>query len=551
MLFCLVRIRILSARNVVAHSVRNRPAVAAAVTLLGVGLFAAVYAGFLLFFEVARRIGVEAEALRQVLFFLFLFLLAGSVPFVASTLLQSGDYELLFASPAPPSSIVAAKLLDATVSNSLQFLVLGVPAICAVATVLTVPPWMWLLMPLVIGLFVLIPALITALVLLVLMWMLGARRVRASIALMNTVMALGVCSTMVIEAAHLPTRTSVGAAFPPYRTAAAVQPSAAASIAPSHWFADALIAVHSQSVEKNTAAASSLLDAAVCTGLLYLACTLLGSRLLTASNLSVESERRTYGGGAAQSRTAAAVLGVLPPQVAAIVAKDLRYLLRDTILKSQLTMPLILFLVPLPLALSQSVPQMRDELFPFAIGMTVIILFMQTSILSLSSIGLESRGFWILLSAPLPAVSIVLAKVAMSTLVTGGVAALLILVSGLIFRPPLIELFVIAAGAVTSAAALCGLGVGISAALPRFVYENPAHRVSAWALILGFFASTGYIVIAGTIFGTAWLLAANSVDARIVYGAAAALYAALTVGVALLPGAIGAKRLQEYEWDQG
>src|SRR5215468_2361041 len=118
----LMKIRFQSACNVARDTLRRHPLLAAGLIFLGIGSFGAVFAGFLLFFGAAAHLHSEhlnilQETVYQI--FYFLFLLAGAVPFVASTLLHSSDYSLLFAAPVPPRTVIASKLLEATVTNSL------------------------------------------------------------------------------------------------------------------------------------------------------------------------------------------------------------------------------------------------------------------------------------------------------------------------------------------------------------------------------------------------------------------------------------------------
>src|SRR5207249_927620 len=97
------------------------------------------------------------------------------------------------------------------------------------------------------------------------------------------------------------------------------------------------------------------------------------------------------------------LLYAFQPSIAAMIAKDLRYVVRDNVLLSQLGMPAILFFVPAVLSVQQRGAFTRigpGDMYPFAIGMTGVILFMQTSILSLSSVGLEGRAFWLALTSP-------------------------------------------------------------------------------------------------------------------------------------------------------
>jgi hypothetical protein len=92
--------------------------------------------------------------------------------------------------------------------------------------------------------------------------------------------------------------------------------------------------------------------------------------------------------------------------------------------------------------------------------------------------------------------------------------------------------------------------VGISGAFPRFIYENPAHRVSAWALILGFFASSAYVFIATLILGGGWIASTMLPErAPVAIGVAAVLFTLTSVGSAAGSMLIGAQRIGRYQWE--
>ena len=543
MFLLLIKIRLISARNIALDSLRRQTLLTLALAILGVGLFAAVYLAFFVFFRYSQRLGVFDEIIYQVFYFLFLFLLAGAAPFVAATLLQSADYALLFNAPVPPRAVIAAKLLDATVTNSVQFSILGLPAIAACAAALGLSAIGWLaLVPLTL-LFVLLPALLTALGLLLLLALFGIRRLRAAIAALNAVMALVVCATIVLEAAHLPRPGALHLMLTP-------APSPAAHAAPSAWFARVLINFANGSGAGNSAlsALAEMFAIALGIGALYGICVLLGAGLLSAANVA-EEESATVG---AKVRSSRIRRWLFSAPVAALIAKDFKYMRRDSILLSQLGMPMILFCVPFLLAVQDVAFRLRDELLPSASMMIGIILFMQTSILSLSSIGLEGRSFWILLTAPNGAGRILMAKWIMSASLTGGIGVGLTLFSGVIFRASFGYMAFQSALILCCAGALCGMGVGISAALPRFLYENPAHRVSGWALILGFFATMGYLTLTALLaFGAFYA----QIDAswmeykQIIWTLMALTYLSITFISIVLPIAVGARRLAEYEWE--
>src|SRR5260221_209080 len=114
----LVKIRVLSLWNVARFTASRHKLLSLGLGLFTSGLFLAIFLAFRLFLSLVHNPEDLRELIFEVFYFLFLFLLAGAVPFVASTLLHSSDYLLLSAAPVRPRAIVAAKLLDATVTNS-------------------------------------------------------------------------------------------------------------------------------------------------------------------------------------------------------------------------------------------------------------------------------------------------------------------------------------------------------------------------------------------------------------------------------------------------
>jgi ABC-2 type transport system permease protein len=543
----LIKTRLLGLYNTARYAASRHKLLSAGLTLFGIVLFAGVYFGFKLFLDLGDAHRTTGELTYEIFYFLFLFLLAGAVPFVASTLLHSSDYLLLGAAPVRPRAIVAAKLLDATVTNSLQFTVIGVPAIAASAAALNLSVAAWPALAYLIGLFVLLPALATALLLLVALSLFGMRRVRSAIATVNIVMATAVCLTIVVQVNRLPVHHGMTSLLMPGSPVA----SSSARLSPSAWFADALIKL---SAGETAAGMTQLGQLTLLVTLLFGCCMLLGDRLLSAASLSEETEGQTAGdvveGPVRASRSGA--LSVFSSPVAALIAKDLKYVARDSVLLGQLGMPVILFLVPFVLGMQESLRSVTSltELYVVSTAMTAFIIFMQTSILSLSSIGIENRSFWLVLASPNGGKTLLWAKFVMSTIVSGSVGVVLTLMNGFVFRAPIPTVLTQCAATVLMAAALCGMGVGISAALPRFVYENPAHRVSVWAMILGFFGSVAYIIVAGVVVMAAALLVVQMPDySTTIYAVSGSLFLLITLASAFIPMAIGARRIEVYQWE--
>lgn len=545
MFVLLVKTRVRGLWNIALYSLARHPALAVGMALFGIALFVGIYYGFRLFLALMRPVSGLEELVYEVFYFLFLFLLAGAVPFVASTLLHSSDYLLLSAAPVQPRTIIAAKLLDATVTNSLQFTVIGIPAIAACGMSLALSWGWWPAVVYLVALFLLLPALVTALLLLVALAAVGIQRVRSAITTVNTIMAAFVCMTIVVQASHFQLHEGL-------RFEARTLSSGSASrsyYSPSAWFAGSLIALAQGNWPE---ALSRMAVLTLVVALLYAACMALGDRLVSADSLVEEDP-----GAAANPRDAGdwrgGFLRLLAAPTAGMVAKDLRYLVRDSVLLSQLGMPAILFFIPIVLGMQASFRALAapQEIYPFAMAMAGIIVFMQTSILSLSSIGLENRSFWLFLASPNGGSTLLWAKFLFSTLVSAGFGVLMTVMNTIVFRAtPAAAL--VGCGVITlCAAALCGMGVGIAAALPRFVYENPAHRVSAWALILGFIATTVYVVIVVGLMIAVKLLADywQSPQATVVYVIGGFLFFLVSFFAAIVPLVVGARRIAVYQWE--
>ncbi len=550
MFLLLMRTRLLSAKNVARDSLQNHPLLSIGLSLLGVGLFLLVYGLFFSLFRFAARVDLLVEVAYQVFYLLLLFLFAGAVPFIASTLLQSSEYNLLFHAPVPPRTIIAAKLIDATVISSLQFTILGIPAIVACASALNLTLLGWLLVPLIILLFVLLPAILTALGLLILLGILGMRRIRSAITILNALMAIAVCVIFILETQRMPVRLGMLGTSITSVASLRNQTSFIPHIAPSAWFVVLLRSLSSGASFNSLQAGQSLLFIGALNGVVFGFCLLLGERLISAASVTEENE-----GGRTLADANIGMSGgwyrLFSPPTVAVLRKDLLYITRDSILLSQMMMPALLFIVPFLLMGRGSLLSVREELFPFASSMVIVILFMQSSILSLSSIGLEGRGFWQYLASPNGGRQLLWGKFVMSTGISGGISAIIILFTTIVCRVDYLYVLILPLFALLCASGLCAIGVGISASFPRFIYENPAHRVSTWAMILGFFGSMGYMVLTTLLFAGAWF-ATNFWEgnmATYIGLGVVCFHALLTLYIIFIALTIGAKRIEKYSWE--
>lgn len=545
----LLRLRLRAAWNAVRFGRPMPLLVGAALALGSLALFVAIFLLFAALLTTARVAGEETlhRLIGRTALFLFLFLLAGAVPFVSSTLFAPGDLPLLLASPARPAAVVLARLLDAVVVSSAQFMVIGVPLLVASAQALRLSVAGWLAFVVILLLFLALPALATAALLLTLARIAGLRRVRGVVAVVSAALAVGMCLLMVAEFAGQASRfgrASLDVSLP----GAALDLPPPPGWFPSTWATDALIAVGAGRPAKAMPPFVLLLGSVVLCGA---ACVALGRRVLLGETLLEDD-----GGGAQAARRSLldVFLNLLPlaPSMRALLAKDLRYVLRDQVLLSQIGIPIILYLVPFvlaPQALGQGAS--RADLFALSAGMVATIVFMETSILSLSSVGLEGQAFWIPRAAPVTTATFVRAKFLTAFGVSLALCVPLLLLSCLVFRAPLTWTGASIGGLIVAAAALCGLGVGIAGIFPRFVYENPAHRASLAALVWGFVGATLYVVVAMALLAGAFIAAQHAPErSTALIGGAVGLFGLLSLLTGVAPLVLAVKRLEGYSGEE-
>ncbi len=537
----LMRVRILSIRNAALDALRTRPVFAWSMTLASVVMFLALYFVFRAVIVVAVQLGLAAQVIDQILTYLFMFLFAGSVPFVAYTLFQSQDYLLLYASPVPPRSLVAARLIEATVTGSLQFAILGIPALAACASVSGSGPLGLITLPFTVFIFALLPVLTTALGLLALLRLLGVHRLKSAIAAINAITGaiVGISILARLGAARngaSDLREVVAAHIKSASTSPGVIPS------PARWFAEFYLSLGQHNFHAALLAAARISGAAAA---LFAVCILVGCKLLTPASLTDDTGSDTPPSAEGKSR---------PPDqrpaspVLAIMRKDTRLASRDTILVSQTAMPMMLYLVPMVLTAADR--SVRELAGPLALVMVGIILYMQTSILSLTSIGLESRGYWLSKCSPTRIQTVLAAKLLWTSSVSAVISVFLVLLSAVIYQIDFTTTAVSVVAVIMLSFGSCSMGVGISAAFPRFIYENPALRVSAWALVLGFIGSTAYCVAIGLEGVAAYMiqLQVSTFNHSLLIALTCGLMLITTTAFAAIPLLIGADRLERYAW---
>lgn len=483
---------------------------------------------------------------HEMMLSVFLFMLAGSVPFLAATLLHPGDAELLGVAPIRARHAIVMRMVEGTAACALQFAPIGAPAVVASAVGLGAPSGLWaLLLPF--GLLsVLLPSCATALVLLLAVRWMGLERVRSATASANLVLGAAVCLVVVSQVTGLRLQEGLGSLL-----SGTTNPSGrVAHWPPWSWLARALLALATGDA---LGFARALLPAVGATVVLGAAAVWVGEDLFARGSLSAGTVAARATRVASRCAVAERVLRRLfPAPLVGLILKEFRYVVRDPLLMSQAGMPVILFLVPFVMALN---PAFRlqaglDEMFAFTVLMILLVLYMQASILSASSVGLDGRAFWACLVSPMRPGDVVFAKWLCSWLMSSASAVSMVCLAGIALRAEALTIGVLISAVSGSAAGLCGIGVGISASLPRFAFENPAHRVSPMAMILGFAIGVAYSGAVWGALGAAWFGASKWPEhATAIYLVGGGISALVTLLAVAVPLGLGARRLDTLEWE--
>jgi ABC-2 type transport system permease protein len=544
----LLRLRFLSYRNGLRFAPPLHRIMGGALSLGAVLLFIVILVAFGALLTATKETSpaLLRPLIERTVFFLFLFLVAGGIPFVSGVLLTAGDLSLLAGTPLCPAAIVLARLLDSVVVSSAQFVVIGVPLLIASAWALA-PGWGGSVAILgLILLYLILPALLVAALLLGLARAVGLRRVRVAVAVASAILSVALCLVTVAEFSHRASRGLNGLALEVPSPNAIPPPPA---WMPSTWFSDALFALRDGRADGVFISSLLLLLATMSVGAL---CVLLGGPVLVGERLlEGDGGRDGTSRGPAMLDSLLALLPLAPP-MQALIAKDLRYVARDLVLLSQLGIPAILYLVPFVIGAQMGrEATATPDLFFLAVGIVGTIAYMETSILGLSSVGLEGRAFWLVLSAPVASATLVRAKWLGALGLSLALTVPLFLASCLIFRASPatsgVGLFMI----VLSCAALCGFGVGLSGLFPRFVYENPAHRASLTALIWGFVGATLYVLFSALFLGGGYFAATQWPErAAWLTGAGVGLFTLLSLGTCILPLSAATVRLANLSWEE-
>jgi len=485
----LFRTRLRASRNLLRDLRRESLVKVVVVTVLGVGLWLAL---FVLFNESFRFLNKNAYFVRDVLsqvilslfFLMLLLMLVFSNALISfSNLFRSPETAFLFSLPVRHDQIYLYKLFESLVFSSWAFFALGLPLLLAYGLQAEAPWYYYPAMLLYLAPFVVLPAALGALGGLFLTWLVPRHRGKALAVLITGVLCLAVWVTISVLNARGQLRGSWQQALEAdvnlilHRLAFTQHP-----MTPNYWMAKGLLSLAEPSTE-GLRAGWIFFGALATTAALALS---LGWFVAGALYASAYSTAATAGRG---RRFLGSWLDALAepfrrhaPAIAVLVLKDVKTFFRDPVQWSQVLIFFGLLAVYIGNLRNFSYPleePFYQNLISFLnLGATCMTLATMVSRFVFPLVSLEGRRFWILGLVPVERRRILVAKFVFSL---GGALLLtefLVLLSNYILRSSGWLLLVQAVTAAFLCVGLTGLAVGMGTLFPDLKETNPSKIVS-------------------------------------------------------------------------
>jgi ABC-2 type transport system permease protein len=224
-----------------------------------------------------------------------------------------------------------------------------------------------------------------------------------------------------------------------------------------------------------------------------------------------ESQSPVALGGGAITHVADRLLAPLPPQLRAMLGKEVRLLTRDVAQWSQLfLMAALLLLYLYNIRLLPLDGDARASLVAYAnIGMAGFVIAAICLRFAYPSVSSEGKAFWLMQTAPISYRKLLLVKVLVYTLPLTVLAFVLTAFADVLLDADRVVWLLTLGGASMLAVTLASLGVGLGALAPNFNAENPLQV----GLSLGGFA---YMGVALAYVGSVMTLMARPVSGYLV-----------------------------------
>lgn len=421
----------------------------------------------------------------------FSMLLFSNIITALSTIYLSADLSLLLSSPVRLTSVFISKFVETMMNSSWMILIFGFPIFVVCGQVYEASLFYYIVFPVVLIPFLVIPASLGIGITVLLMRFFPAKRTQQVLTILGVILAA--CMVMFfrfLKPEQLVQEVGVNELLQ-YLSQARIPSS---PYLPSTWATEAIMSL----LEKN--------PEAVLKNFLWLS----GVAILLFGLILQLATRFYYTGwsGSGESKTAKMVkwntspidfvlsfATFLHPVTRALLMKDMKIFWRDTSQWSQLLMLgalLIIYFFNIKNLPLDNV-YLKNLVSFLNLGLAGFVLAALGSRFIYPTTSLEGESFWILHSSPLSYRQFLLEKFFLFVLPLICLAELLIIISNLLLKvdPYMMGLSVITIFFITLG--LTGLGVGIGAIYPKFINENPAQIATSLGGILYMILSLVYI----------------------------------------------------------
>ncbi len=534
-------------------------------------LFIISYSGlaFWLFYVglrfVARFPGLGTVLMERLLFllfaFLFILLLLSNLVISYTNLFRNREALFLLTLPVPTATIFRWKFLESLVLASWAFLFLIAPLLAAYGLTRGVAWHFYLVTPLMIAIFIMLPGVAGAFLAVTVARHLDRRLFQAIV--------IAVMALMVVGAVFYFRPETIGTGAQETRVLAVLDKMllktrfAQYPLLPSYWLSSSVLQWAEGAMGSAFFFMLVLLSHVLFFGML--AFTRMGNLFYDAA-AAVQSRTSVFGrwpffAASEDSRTASRPVGIaergvgllrwLEPDVRALIVKDTRMFWRDT---SQWAQSLMLFgLLGVYIFNLRHFSQQLNS--PFWIHL-VSYLNLGACSLNLATLttrfvypqfSLEGKRLWIIGLAPLGLVRVLKIKFWMATAGSLVVTLSLIWLSCHMLKLEWQRTFFFAAAVTVMTFTLTGLAVGLGALYPNFKEENPSKIVSGFGgtfcLVLSFLYILGSVVLLA--FSTPWTHTEEGSDWLV--GAGLGGFLVLSVVLGATPMKLGLQRVREFE----
>ncbi|HEY0605980.1 MAG TPA: hypothetical protein VGD58_23855 [Herpetosiphonaceae bacterium] len=478
-------------------------------------------------------------AVPSIMLTLFSFpLLLSSISFALSTLYLSRDLDTLLVTPVPVRSVFLARFLEGLVTTYLLFFTLLAPALAGYGQALGYSAGFYLTLFIVLLLLPLLPVSIGALLTMLLVRFIPAKRLRDVLTIVG-----GLFGFAIYVGSQMLTSDDFATTQNAERLLRFDVPAL-----PTSWGARVMIAAGTGDLQTLLIFGSLYLLATL--GLFAL-CVVLAERLYYTGWVSMAGTGAGRVRRRAQRELTAAEGRSTGTPLGAIVRRDLRVLPRDLQQLSQLLFPLAISVfwiwrVITDAQLSEATIGAPDAFADTTlVGMGLFVCVLIASHLGLTGMSREGNTIWLLRLAPIDVWTILWAKWLLAWLPFPLIGTLFVVTLGLLKELTAAQLLQDWLLVVMTGLGVAGITTGLGAAFPRFDWQQPNKMRSARASCLGTILYFIYSGLMLALISGAQLTAGMWGNWTYLVGWGAAIL--LTVLALWLPMLLGATRLRNIE----